>query len=353
MVGTSRATKPSKARDQFEVQQTFLEHLLELRARLFWVALALVAGGTVGWIFQDRIASFLLAPLRGKKLVYMNPTGGFDFIIKISLYVGVVVAIPVAVYQVYRYISPLIKRQRNRRFAAFVIVFSASLAVAGVLFGYYVVIPSALHFLTNFAGQYVSADLTATAYLDFMMMHSLGMAALFQLPVVLLFINTLRGPIKPIKLLKSEQYILLGSVIMGGFLAPPDLKNQALVVLPIFGSYQLGVLAVLLQNRRRAIVSMVPERKLARETFVVAAPKVAAQAQVPQAIRRAPSLPIAKPAVAATCRPVMDIMPAKHARPLNSGPRPNPLPSQAAFVRPRPARLIDGMFITSRSPQTM
>lgn len=329
-----RIAPSQNSRPPADLQQTFFEHLAELRSRLFVVAIALVSGGVIGYIFQDAIAAFLLAPLHGEKLVYLTPGGGLDFIFKISLYAGMLVALPVAVYEIYKYLSPLIPSSRTRHFAALVIVASGTLAVAGILFGYYIIMPSALEFLANFAGKYVHADLTATSYIDFVALHSLGVAAIFQAPIILLFVNSINGPIKPIKLLKSEQYVVLGSIVIAALIAPPDLKNQTLVALPIFLIYQLGVVAVVIQNGVRShptghqyVAIPFPPRRPVVSPNLVAPP-------VKPLVRRAPQVGF-------------DMVVTRPKQPM-----PQPQTARRITVRPQPRRLsVDGMVIP-RLPDT-
>lgn len=218
---------------------------------MFKVALVLLLGSLIGYAFQGQIISFLLAPLAGEKLVYLTPGGGFDFIFKVALYVGCAIAIPSAIYQIYRYLAPVMKRRQSRRLTATVVLLSLALAVSGMLFGYYVALPAALNFLTNFAGDYVEANLTASSYLNFVTVYSLGLAALFQLPIILLFINSINGPIKPSKLLSSERFVLVGAFILAAIITPtPDVVNQLIVAAPVMGVYQIGIILVILQNQK-------------------------------------------------------------------------------------------------------
>jgi sec-independent protein translocase protein TatC len=233
---------------------TFLDHVNELRNRLFVVVIALVLGVTISYNFHDVLVKVLLAPLKGQKLIYLTPGGGFDFIFQISLYGGLLLAIPVVMYELYHYLSPLMKVAHTRRFVAVVIFSACALAAAGILFGYFVALPAALKFLMTFAGDYVQANLTANSYLSFIIAYSLGLAALFQVPIIMLFINSISGPLPPSKLLRAERFIIVGAFIASAVLTPsPDMVNQTIMAIPIIVVYQIGVAAVLLQNRKRKL----------------------------------------------------------------------------------------------------
>src|SRR5688500_15656581 len=105
---------------------TFLEHLHEFRRRIFVVVIILLAGTMAGYAWHEQLVPFLLAPLGGQRLVYLTPGGGFDFIFKVSLCLGLALAIPVVIFQLYRYLSPVMGRT-SRRMTALVIILSAVL----------------------------------------------------------------------------------------------------------------------------------------------------------------------------------------------------------------------------------
>lgn len=257
---------------------TILDHLRELRRRFFFVALALVGGSVAAYSVHDVLIKVLLAPLEGQKLVYLTPGGGFDFIFKISLYAGIITALPVLIYHLFRFLSPLMRRP-SKRFVIAVVCASILFALTGIIFGYFVAVPSALHFLMTFAGDYIEANITAISYLNFMVMYLLGLALLFQLPLILLCINATVGPLKPSRLLASEGYVALGAFIVAAIITPtPDIMNQLLVALPVIGMYQLGILWVVLYNkavRRRAqVVVHAPELAIPEEVARALEPTV-------------------------------------------------------------------------------
>ena len=230
-------------------EQTFLDHLHELRNRFFFVAITMIVAGSLGYTWHKEIVQVLLAPLHGEKLVYLTPGGGFDFIFKISLYFGFLVTIPVLIYHFYRYLLPLMKRT-SRKFVIFLVSCSIFLATSGVLFGYFVAVPAALKFLTGFGGEFIDANLTAESYLNFVTLYLLGFAFMFQLPLVMLCINAISGPHKPSKLLKFEPYVVLGAFVAAAIITPtPDVFNQSITAAPIIGIYQFGILFIAIHNR--------------------------------------------------------------------------------------------------------
>ncbi len=247
---------------------TLRDHIQELRNRFLVIILVIIGASLIGYVYYDTVVRLLLAPLAGQKLMYLTPGGGFDFIFKVSLYTGFAAAIPVVVYQLYRYLSPLYNYY-SRRFTEIILALSCLLWLGGGIFGYLVALPAALHFLTGFGGEYVVANLTASSYLNFVAAYLLGLAILFQMPIVLMLINNIRGPLSLRTLLRTEPYVVLGVFVLAAVITPtPDVVNQAIVAAPVLVMYQLGIVLVLIQNRKfvielPAVSPVVPQAKTA------------------------------------------------------------------------------------------
>jgi len=229
-------------------QQTFLDHVYELRRRVFWIFLTLVVASAASFQYKDLLISVVMAPLHGEKLVYLTPTGGFSFIFTLSIYVGLLFTIPVIIYHVYKFLQPLVART-SRRFVAAMILFSIILATAGASFGYFVTIPGAIGFLTTFAGDVVTPNLTADSYLNFVVAYVVGLAALFQLPLLLFLFDHVR-PIPPGMLSSTQRFVIIGATILAAVITPtPDAVNMMIVAIPIIVVYEIGAFAVFIRHR--------------------------------------------------------------------------------------------------------
>jgi sec-independent protein translocase protein TatC len=225
------------------------KHLKELQWRLSIVALFFIAGATLAYTYQEQLIPALMAPLHGQKLIYLNPAGGFSFIFLISIYTGLAIALPILVQQLYAFLRPALPEKARKKSSA-IIISSFLLLGAGVAFGYFVAVPNALNFLMTFADQYVSSALTADSYLNFVIAYTIGIGLVFQIPLLLLLIDSIK-PLKPTGLLKSERWIILGAFIVAAIITPtPDPINQAIVAGPVIIVYQLGVVAILLKIAR-------------------------------------------------------------------------------------------------------
>jgi sec-independent protein translocase protein TatC len=244
---------------------TFLEHIYELRKRLFGVVLVLMVASAAGFQFKDALISAVMLPLHGQKLIYLTPGGGFSFIFTLCLYFGVLFTIPVIVYNVYKFLQPMMGKS-SRRFLAVFMVLSTFLAVAGTLFGYYVTIPAALNFLSTFAGDTVTPSLTAESYLNFIVTYVLGLAALFQLPLLLYLFDHV-NPLQPGTLSSTQNYVIIGATVLAAVITPtPDAFNMAIVAIPIIIVYEFGAVAVFIRHqlRKKEVELLTREQRVRR-----------------------------------------------------------------------------------------
>jgi sec-independent protein translocase protein TatC len=230
--------------------KSFADHLGELRGRFAWVAIVFIVASALAYNVREQLVSFVLAPIGEQKLVYLTPAGGFAFIFQVTMYAGILATAPIAVYHLYKFVSPALPGHM-RRMSIRIVVVSTLLMLLGVGFGYFVAIPAALQFLTAFAGDFVQANLTADSYLSFVVAYVLGLGLLFQLPLLLVFWNWIQ-PFKPGGLLNTQRFVLVGAFIAAAMITPtPDVLNQCLIAVPIIGIYQLGVVAVYFMNKKR------------------------------------------------------------------------------------------------------
>jgi sec-independent protein translocase protein TatC len=266
--------QPTKPNSQKPSNLTFLEHVYELRKRLFWVVLVLVVTSAVGLQYKDLLISIVMAPLHGQKLIYLTPGGGFSFIFTLCIYFGALLAIPFAIYHLYRFLQPIMGKSSRRLLVSFMLL-STLLAVGGACFGYFVTIPAALNFLANFAGDAVIPSLTAESYLNFVVMYVLGLAALFQLPLILFLIDHVK-PLPPGGLSATQNYVIIGATVLAAIITPtPDAFNMALVAIPIIAIYEIGVMAVYIRHRIKRQPKVVTQQPLTEVDIVQREPLTA------------------------------------------------------------------------------
>jgi sec-independent protein translocase protein TatC len=228
------------------------------------------------------------------------------------------------------------------RFITMCSLVSAGLALAGIAFGYYLGLPSAIKFLLNqFHGEDISALITIQSYLSFVMLYLFGSSLLFQVPLVMFIINRIKR-IRPRTLFKYERWVILISFIIGALINPsPRIYDMTILALPMIFSYQVGIFTVWwvnhtprkrrkLQDLRARDAELQAERliRLAKARDLPVKPVYAASAKSPKVVSAPP-----KPAVTTPPRP---------ARPLQSVANPKlstrPQKYLNSYLDFRPAR---------------
>jgi sec-independent protein translocase protein TatC len=247
--------------------KSFSDHIKELRKRAFLVALVFIIASSLAYNYRDILVELIMKPLGDEKLIYLTPGGGFNFIFQVTLYAGLIAAAPMLIYQLYGFIRPALPA-RAQRSSIKVVIAAFVLMMCGVSFGYLVAVPSALNFLSTFAGTDVAASLTADSYLGFFLAYIAGLGVLFQLPLLLLFFHWIH-PMTPGKLLQSEKFVILFAFVASAMITPtPDVLNQSMIAVPLIAIYQIGVVVVLFSVHK-------DHRKLQRQTRVGVVAKLA------------------------------------------------------------------------------
>lgn len=324
-------------------------HLRELQWRMMLVAAFFVIGACLAYTYQASLIPLILGPLHGEQLIYLNPAGGFSFIFLISIYAGIALAFPVLVQQLYAFMRPALPLKAQKK-SPLIIIGSFLLLVLGVLFGYFVAVPNALAFLFEFADQYVQASLTADSYLNFMIAYTIGIGIVFQIPLLLLLIDTIK-PMTPGGLLKSEKWVIVIAFIVAAIITPtPDPINQAIIAGPVIVIYQLGVIAVLvaIARRKRATKKTPSLLRTSRAPAPVTAPsRSSAVPPVPTTPATAKTPPSTRPIV----RPIDGVTPQRRAT-LHIPQRPTqPLQVPARTeLRTAPGHYMDIIVPTHSAP---
>lgn len=246
----TQKSRPHKRPDA-STKLTFLEHLYELRRRLFYIAVSVSVFSAAAYSVEHPIIKVLIAPAHGQRFIYTSPIDGVNFLFKVCLYSGLIVSIPVIVYNFLRYIEPLMAKD-SKRFITWGSITSGLLAAVGIVFGYFMGLPAALHFLLHqFITNQVTPMLTIQAYISFVMTYMIGAALLFQLPLIILFINRVR-PLRPSKLFHYERWVILLAFVMSGLMNPtPRVLDQLIVAGPIIIMYQFSIAMIAVINRPR------------------------------------------------------------------------------------------------------
>jgi len=226
-----------------EKYEPMLEHLDELRSRLIRCVLALLLGMVICFaFFQEPLADIFMGPFQqtlDNNLIYTNPIDGFLFYLKISLLGGCVLASPVLVWQVMRFVLPALYSNEKKVFL--LMTFAGILFfVGGVCFGYFLVLQPVLSTLVRLAGPDLTPMLTASSYMSFVLGFLIPFGLVFEIPMVVYFLTKV-GIITPMMLKKNRKYVLLVVLILAAMLTPPDVVSQLCLAAPMMCLYELGI----------------------------------------------------------------------------------------------------------------
>jgi sec-independent protein translocase protein TatC len=241
-------------------QMSFFEHLEELRQRLIRSILAIFVAFGICFYFSDHIYGYLAKPLTdtlrslhmSDKLVYTNPIDPFNLYIKLSAVVGLFLASPYILYQLWLFISPGLYRHEKRYVWPFVIL-TSSLFIGGGLFAHQLALPPALKFLVEF-GHRFQPFITIDQYWKLVMTIIVGVGLVFELPVVILVLS-LFGIVTPKFLIKNVRYAVLITAVIAAAIAPtPDLATVFILWIPMVGLYiiSIGLSWIVYLKRKRA-----------------------------------------------------------------------------------------------------
>src|ERR671913_959308 len=175
-------SRPRGPRD--EMRMTLIEHLDELRSRIIKIAIAFFGVAIVAWFFRERIFDWLLAPAGDALSGRLSVTGVTEQLftdMKLALYVGFVLTIPVLLYQIWAFVAPAVG-DMGRTFTYVLITLASSLFLAGVAFGYYIVLPIGLDFLFAYGGNRYSEIISGEKYLPFVTRFLLAFGIVFEFP---------------------------------------------------------------------------------------------------------------------------------------------------------------------------
>ena len=230
---------------------SLIEHLEELRRRLFVASIGVLVMSVIAFAFSEQIVRFLLLPSGETRCIALSPTENFTTFMRVSLFAGLALAMPVILYELYAYVDPALL-PRERRFVLRLGPFILLLFVTGMAFCYYLLLPNALRFLLNFGAAVIDNQLRCAEYLSFVTTFVLGMGIVFEVPAIMFAVIRV-GVVRRARLAGLRRYVFLGSFVVAALLTPtPDPFNQTLVALPLYVLFELGLLLGRFAERSRA-----------------------------------------------------------------------------------------------------
>jgi sec-independent protein translocase protein TatC len=231
-------------------EATLVEHLDELRTRIIVSLLALAIGFAVAYAFHHRLLDWLEQPLPEKRrhLVTLGVAEPFLTSIWVSLWAGLALALPVLLWQLWSFLAPAFQ-EHAQRLVAGLVLFASGLLVAGVAFGYFLVLPAALHFLTNYDSAQFDIMIRARDYISFAIGVMVAVGIVFELPIFV--VALVRLGVLPTRVLRSNRRLGYFTVAVIAVLLPGvDPVTTTLETLPLWALFEASIwLGVLVERR--------------------------------------------------------------------------------------------------------
>jgi sec-independent protein translocase protein TatC len=235
------------------------EHLSDLRKRLLISTVFLFIAFLVIFNYSEELFKLLTFPLKSEiildfknpyfhikektpvSLVFLAPAEAFWMHMKVSFVASFIFALPVIFYQIWKFISPGLLSKEKKYLIPF-LVSSTALFLTGSLFCFAIILPFAMTFLLGYKIGSLTPMISVGSYIDFCLKFILAFGAIFELPLVIIFLTKF-GIVSPGSLAKNRKYAVLFSFISAAILTPtPDAFNQVLMAVPIIILYEIGIL---------------------------------------------------------------------------------------------------------------
>jgi sec-independent protein translocase protein TatC len=227
-----------------EQRMALVEHLRELRDRLIKVVLGVILTTSLSFLFIDQLMQLFLNLLPKASNIHVQvfePAEAFTSYFKVALTFGIVLAMPLIVYQIFRFLAPGLTG-KERRWLLLSLPMITVFFLAGVVFCYTLVLPSALNFLLNFGSSQIEQNQRLSSFIGFVTNFMLAVGITFELPPVMFLLAKL-GVVSAKRMGGARRFVVVIAFIAAAIITPtPDPVNQTIVALPIYLLYELGVL---------------------------------------------------------------------------------------------------------------
>jgi sec-independent protein translocase protein TatC len=268
MVTSQPELPPIRQEEDDGGKMSLFEHLADLRKRLIYSAIAIAIGFVIGFAISKSVIGIVSRPMVvalqqahfPPKLIYTAPAGPINLLISLGFYLGIVFALPVVLYQIWLFIAPGLYKHERRAVASFIVP-SVLLFLAGVAFGYFILLPYVLRFLIGFEGSLpLQPMIDINEYFDLILIVMVGLGAIFELPV-LIFVLSWFGIVTPQWLWKNLRYAILIITVIAAIVTPtPDATTMLIFMSPMIGLYFVGIGVSYMVFRKKK------QRELARQT---------------------------------------------------------------------------------------
>lgn len=237
-----------------ETEMTFLEHLEELRWRIIKSAAGIIIGGIIAGVFINYIMDdILLLPATRTvpplKLQNIKPFGQFTLYMEVIIFGGALISFPNILYQFWKFIEPALK-SNEKKYISSIVIFSTFCFLSGVVFAYFVLLPTALSFFSTFGSSAIDNIIAVDEYFSFIISTMLAAGLVFELPMVSFFLSKI-GILKPEFMRKYRKHSIILILLAAGILTPsPDVTSQLLLAVPLFILYEISIIICKLSQKK-------------------------------------------------------------------------------------------------------
>jgi len=245
---------------------TFLEHLEDLRKRIFYSFLSIVVLIVPAWVFSKDVFQILARPLTqhlpsGTKMAFTGLTAPFMLYIKVAFLTALFVASPFIFLQIWLFVAPGLYRKEKKYIIPFVL-FTTVFFILGALFGYFIVFPWACRFFLNLGADFQPV-ITVDSFFSLTIKILLGIALVFEMPTLIFFLSRM-GIVTSRWMIRNFKYAVLAVFIIAAIITPtPDMITQSILAVPMLGLYALSILIAFLFGKERKTRKKKSEEKLA------------------------------------------------------------------------------------------
>lgn len=214
-------------------------HLEELRYRIIVVFVTIGGCFAALYPFSESLLVILRHPIQGTQLHMLAPTEAFIVHLKLSIFAAIVVSLPMTLYQVWAFVAPGLYVHEKKYVIPFVVSATLFFGIGGY-FAYKVMLPFGLEFLIGYGGAMIIPLISASNYVTFVTRMILAFGAIFELPIIVVFLTKL-GIVTPAALKAYRKYAIVGAFVVGAILTPPDVFSQALMAGPLIILYEMSI----------------------------------------------------------------------------------------------------------------
>jgi len=243
--GESKSKEASATASSPEEGMTFTEHLGELRTRIIYSIVFLILGCFVSFpLIKPFLFPFMMRPMAGIKdaeIQVLGPSEKFMAYFKVGIAAGLVIALPLVLYQLWLFVRPGLK-QKEKRWVKGLLWSAVFLFLAGAAFSFFLMLPIALRFLLTFNPGYdIKTQITLDRYFSFTLFLVLAGGLVFQIPLITFFLSLI-GLVSPHQMSKYRKYAILATVILAAALTPTgDPVTLSVMGLPIYLLYEISI----------------------------------------------------------------------------------------------------------------